>query len=642
MASEDDEEFAYSEGELDDEEESDVDWEDVGTLQDVCDTATSQPEPSNSPQQAQETSIIDGNPTENLQQIDWEQVNRSLAEQDAVSVACKRRRPAIRLTKDEKLREKALHQAHLLVLLGTRIKWTQLSRSPLLRGLLLSLTATSDVDFFAEMTHQPLAYSLELLVRWFNREFRLSEEAGEAIEKELITESSLINAFFNREGRDYELSVLFAALCGALQLRYRLTYALDPLLVQKGKAFESSFKQRPTKRRRTQKVADKLLKRRASTESKEDGEESTDPVLRVFWQWCEVLDEKKKEWIHVDAVRRLVNRPQEVEPLRGKVARFSYVVSIQDDGLIVDVTPRYTGQWSKSLELRLAHSWLKQVIERFNEDSTDQRVGATSTLQEPEDEEKALAQEMQKLETLKLAEGMPSSLEGFKKHHLYVLERHLHQSECLHPRKVVGLFNGQPVFLRAHVQPLQSAFKWRRLGRIVKESERQKPAKWKSRGDDAGGSDHSDNDNAERPGDSSLALFGLWQTTGFESPSLVDGCVPKNQYGNIEIWSPAHIPEGAIHLRLPRIDTIAEALGIDFAPAVVGFETRNGRTMPKVSGIVVARAHEATLLDAHAERQQQTIEKAIAHNQKLVLKRWTKLTKRLLLRQRLENDYGTV
>lgn len=282
------------------------------------------------------------------------------------------------------------------------------------------------------------------------------------------------------------------------------------------------------------------------------------------------------------------------------------------------------------------------MIERYNEDSIDQRTGLLSTLQEPEDEEKARAQEEQKLETLKLAEGMPSSLEGFKKHHLYVLECHLHQSQCLHPRKVVGLFNGQPVFLRAHVQPLQSAFKWRRLGRIVRESERQKPAKWKSRGDDPGGSDYSDSDNTGRSGGSSLALFGLWQTTEFESPSLVDGCVPKNQYGNIEIWSPAHIPKDAVHLRLPRIDTIAESLGIDFAPAVVGFETRNGRTMPKVSGIVVARAHEATLLDAHAERQQQTIEKAIAHNQKLVLKRWQKLTKRLLLRQRLENDYGAV
>ncbi|KAG7386853.1 hypothetical protein PHYPSEUDO_015163 [Phytophthora pseudosyringae] len=673
MASEDEgEEFAYSASELDDEEEDDVDWEDVGTSQQAPDAPTAQPDAPNSPQEPQEIApnvdhtrveedddaLDSSEPAQHLHEVDWEQVNRSLAEQDAASVARKRRRPPIRLTKDEKQREKALHQSHLLVLLATRVKWAQLSRSQLLRGLLLSLTATSDVDFFADMQQQPLAYSLELLVRWFTRDFQLLtdevEEQEEAAEGELMTEASLMDAFFAREGRDYELAVLFAALCGALQLRYRLTCALDPLLVQRGKAFESSFKQRPSKRRRTRKVADALLKRKALSGDGDEGKEEVEEkvnlgsVRRVLWLWCEVLDEKKKDWIHVDAVRRLVGRPQEVEPLRGKAARFSYVVSVQDDELLVDVTSRYTAQWSKSLELRLADSWLKQVIERFNEETIGRLHSneVASTLSRPEDVvDKALTEEKVKLETMKLAEGMPTSLEGFRKHHLYVLERHLGQLECLHPRTLVGLFNGQPVFLREHVQPLQSAFKWRRLGRVVKERERAKPAKWLSRGDGpSANSDDSDNArDAGRPGGgSSLALFGLWQTTEFKPPPLVDGRVPKNQYGNLEIWSPAHVPSGAVHLRLPRMDAVAESLGIDFAPAVVGFEVRNGRAVPKVSGVVVAKRHEGALLDAHAQRQQQTIEKAIAHNQRLVLRRWWKLTRRLLLRQRLEDDYGAV
>ncbi|KAJ8506929.1 hypothetical protein ON010_g19035 [Phytophthora cinnamomi] len=181
---------------------------------------------------------------------------------------------------------------------------------------------------------QPLSYSLELLVRWFNREFQEADEVqAEASEADLMTESSLMDVFFTREGRDYELVMLFAALCGALQLRYRLTCALDPLLVQKGKAFESSFKQRPSKRRRTRKVADSLLKKKTwsdggDEEEKQEVEEELDPegaatADRVFWLWCEVLDEKTKSWVHVDAVRRLVGRPQEVELLRGKAARFS-------------------------------------------------------------------------------------------------------------------------------------------------------------------------------------------------------------------------------------------------------------------------------------------------------------------------------
>ncbi|POM77980.1 DNA repair protein, partial [Phytophthora palmivora] len=255
MASED-EEFAYSAGELDDDEEDDVDWEDVKTSQQTSDLPVTQPDTTNSPSGTRDsTPNIDDEATEgdaettesaqNLQKIDWEQVNRSLAEQDTACATRKRRRPPIRLTKDEKQREKALHQTHLLVLLATRVKWRDLSRSQLLRGLLLSLTAISDVDFFADMKQQPLSYSLELLVRWFNQTFQLTEEVDGDQNGELMTESSLMNVFFSREGRDFELAVLFAALCGALQLRYRLTCALDPMQVQRGKAFESSFKQRP-------------------------------------------------------------------------------------------------------------------------------------------------------------------------------------------------------------------------------------------------------------------------------------------------------------------------------------------------------------------------------------------------------------
>lgn len=652
MSSED-EEFTYSAGELSDDEEQDVDWEDVNNSQQASEApATPVVPPSLASKSPQPDADAEGyaapqdqeeKPQEpqDLQQIDWNQINQALQQQDAAAVARKRRRKPIRLSKDEKLRERALHQSHLLVLLGARMKWSRLAGSQLLRGLMLSVTAQSDIDFFAEMTTQPLPYSLELLVRWFRQEFELTDEEREP-SCELVTESSLMDALFSRKGRDYELIVLFIALCGGLQLRCRLTSALDAVLVQKGKVFESSFKERPSKRRRGRQIKDSLLKRRAQGDAEQKEEINEDAAStetdQVFWLWCEVLDETSKSWIHVDPVRRLVNLPLEVEPLRGKAARFSYVLSIQEDGLLVDVTSRYTTHWSKNLELRLADSWLKRVIEQVNEEILEQRG---PTAMSTDDGNKLLQEEKQKLETLKLAEGMPTSVEGFRKHHVYCLERHLTKSEVLHPRKVVGLFNGQPVFLRGHIQPVQSAFKWRRLGREVKPSEREKPAKWQTRGDnpDAGA---SDSDSGGKPGGPSLALFGLWQTTAYEPAPMVNGRVPKNKYGNMEIWSPAHVPRGAVHLQLPRIDAVAESLGIDFAPAVVGFEMRNGRTMPKFAGIVVAQTAEATLLDAHAAKQQANIERAIAHNQKLVIKRWEKLTKRLLLRQRLEDDYGVV
>ncbi|RLN65950.1 hypothetical protein BBJ28_00017496 [Nothophytophthora sp. Chile5] len=684
MASEEDDEFAYSAGELEDDDEEDVAWEDVEEQPKSPDppsvvaqplqqspeapNAASNADPyvASSPALSNDASQRDDNAeAPDLQSVDWSQVNRALAEQDAASSGSKKRRRApLRLSRPEKQRELALHQSHLLVLLATQIKWSALRSSTVLRGLLLSLTANSNgVDFFADMRTQPLAYSLELLVRWFRQEFQLvtstdEEEEQEATSGELTTEARLMNAFFARKGRDFELALLFAALCGALQLRCRLTSALDPLLVQRGKAFESSISQRPKTRRRSRPIARSLLKKKLRSEVSEDDEvekheeneynEGDEGMTggQSFWMWCEVLDEKAKNWVHVDAVRRLVGCPQQVEPLRGKTARFSYVVSIQDDGVIVDVTPRYASQWSKSLELRLADSWLKQVIQHFNQDTVRQRSLShltTGPLVTAEDADRLLADEKRKLQAMTLTEGMPTSVEGFRKHPTYCLERHLGQFECLHPRKAVGLFSGQPVFLRSHVYPAQSAFKWRRLGREVKASEREEPAKWHSRGGKSGNAANSDgSDDDGRPGGASMALFGLWQTVEIEPPAMVDGRVPKNKYGNIEVWSPAHIPRDALHLRLPRIEAVAQALGVDFAPAVVGFELRNGRTVPKTDGIVVAKVAGVLLLDAHAHKQQAAIDKAIRLNRQLALRRWAKLTRRLLLRRRLEEDYGAV
>jgi xeroderma pigmentosum group C-complementing protein len=248
----------------------------------------------------------------------------------------------------------------------------------------------------------------------------------------------------------------------------------------------------------------------------------------------------------------------------------------------------------------------------------------------------------------------PTAVEAFRKHHLYCLERHLGRFECVHPRKAVGVFNGEPVFLRASVQRLQSAFKWRRLGREVTASERSTPARWynpNNRSRDGGGGDgddeslDADDERASRGGwTGSLALFGLWQTTEIVPPEVVDGVLPKNNYGNIEVWSPAHVPRGAVHLRLPRIEQVAKQLGVDYAQAVVGFERQGpmGRATPQVDGIVVVKAVETVLVDAHADMQQATIERAIEKNQRIAARRWGRLTKRLLLRQRLEDDYGKV
>lgn len=55
----------------------------------------------------------------------------------------------------------------------------------------------------------------------------------------------------------------------------------------------------------------------------------------------------------------------------------------------------------------------------------------------------------------------------------------------------------------------------------------------------------------------------------------MDGKIPRNSFGNIDIYVPSMIPPGAIHLPLKGTGKLARRLGIDYAEAVTGFEFKS-------------------------------------------------------------------
>ena len=65
----------------------------------------------------------------------------------------------------------------------------------------------------------------------------------------------------------------------------------------------------------------------------------------------------------------------------------------------------------------------------------------------------------------------------------------------------------------------------------------------------------------------------------------------------MDVWSEKCLPPGTVHLRVPRVVPIAKKLEIDFAPAMVGFEFRNGRSIPVFDGIVVCAEFKDTILE---------------------------------------------
>ena len=45
-----------------------------------------------------------------------------------------------------------------------------------------------------------------------------------------------------------------------------------------------------------------------------------------------------------------------------------------------------------------------------------------------------------------------------------------------------------------------------------------------------------------------LPLYGKWQTELYIPPPAKDGKVPRNEYGNVELFQPSMLPMGTVHL----------------------------------------------------------------------------------------------
>ncbi len=47
----------------------------------------------------------------------------------------------------------------------------------------------------------------------------------------------------------------------------------------------------------------------------------------------------------------------------------------------------------------------------------------------------------------------------------------------------------------------------------------------------------------------SLEVFGEWQTEDYIPPPAVDGIVPRNEHGNVELFKACMLPKGTVHMR---------------------------------------------------------------------------------------------
>ncbi|TVY57478.1 DNA repair protein rhp41 [Lachnellula cervina] len=305
--------------------------------------------------------------------------------------------------------------------------------------------------------------------------------------------------------------------------------------------------------------------------------------------WVEVLDEAHQKWLPVDPlVTETIAKPRAFEPPGAdRENNMSYVICFEDEGNAKDITRRYAKAYnSKTRKNRIESThggdkWWRKTMSKFSPPwNTD--------LDQIENTE---------LATAEAREPMPKNIQDFKDHPTYALERHLRRNEILVATREVGKVAagrdaGTPggkrlenVYRRRDVKIARSADAWYRLGRDVKMGEQPvKTIPAKGRGDeemdmDLGG------EVDERPGTN---LYTEEQTELYEAPPVVNGRVPKNSFGNIDVYVPSMVPKGAAHLSYDEASRAARILGIDYADALTGFEFRGRHGTAVLKGIIVA------------------------------------------------------
>ncbi|PSR79459.1 hypothetical protein BD289DRAFT_352287, partial [Coniella lustricola] len=387
--------------------------------------------------------------------------------------------------------------------------------------------------------------------------------------------------------------------------------------------------------------------------------------------WSEVLDMGHQKWQPVDAIVTGQHfRPHRLEPPaldRNNI--LTYVVAFDDDGTAKDVTRRYAKAInSKTRRLRIdgplvassveGAKWWRKALRRYRLS----RIGPLNDLDQIEESELTAAE---------AREPMPRNVADFKDHPVYALERHLRRHEVLIPSAqpigTVGAGSKGPlekIFRRKDVRLARTREKWYRLGRVIKSGQepvkvvpKRKPAisrnrlRLQARRPEGADASSSDDDAEHDPvlGHNPLEhnpLYTFDQTELYVPSPVVGGRIPKNVFGNIEVYVPSMVPPGGFHIKHHRAAHAAYILGVDYAPALQGFEFQGRKGTAVYKGAIVpVEAVEAVRvvlkgledLEEELERQKRRL---------TVLEKWTDWMRTLRIRKRVfwdaKEDVGEV
>lgn len=387
--------------------------------------------------------------------------------------------------------------------------------------------------------------------------------------------------------------------------------------------------------------------------------------------WAEVLSPVSNTYIPVDPITiSTIGSNAELllafEP-RGKKADktkqvICYTIAHSRDGTAKDVTVRYLKKHQlpgKTKGFRVGPEKVpiynrKGKVRKYEEYDWFKTVMSGYIRPGPERTAADDLEEQTDLKPFKPAtekkEAEKESLQWYKQSADYVLEQHLRREEAILPSaKPVRTFTAgkgdkakdHPVYNRSDVVVCKTVESWHKEGRELKPA--QQPMKYvpmravtlvrKREMEDA----KRETGEALKQG-----LYSREQTDWIIPPPIVDGVIPKNAFGNMDVYVPTMVPEGAVHLPLKGSAKLCRKLDIDYAEACTGFEFGKQRAVPVLTGVVVAEEYEDLVRDAWRTEQKEIRRKEDEKRRGVSLHWWRKMVMGLRIVERMREEYDGI
>ncbi|KAF4445131.1 xeroderma pigmentosum group C-complementing protein [Fusarium austroafricanum] len=390
--------------------------------------------------------------------------------------------------------------------------------------------------------------------------------------------------------------------------------------------------------------------------------------------WTEVLSPVTNKYLPVDAIVKNVvgtNRDliESLEPRGAKADKarqiMAYIVGYSQDGTGKDVTVRYLKRNmlpGRTKGVRMTpekvpvynrhgkvkrydqFDWFKTVMSGYLRGNKNQPITGIDKMEETTDLKPA------KPEKKEVKEGQ-ETLQYYKQSKEFVLERHLKREEALKlgakPTKVFknkgkgGKVEEEDVFLRSDVLNVKSAETWHKQGRAPMAGE--KPLKRVPYRAATLNRRREIMEAEAATGEKVLQGLYSWdQTDWIIPPPIKDGVIPKNEYGNIDLFAAHMLPSGALHVPFRGAMRVCKKLQIDYAEAVVDFEFGHRMAVPVIQGVVIAQENHDIVMEELEKDEAERARKEDEKRRKKALAQWRRFLMGMRIAERIRQEYGEI